>query len=52
MMTDMERRAAAARFAAEWQVRDDEKQETNLFWIVLLQKVGYKILKAHDLLNT
>lgn len=38
-MTDMERRAAAAQFAADWQGRGDEKQETSLFWIALLQKV-------------
>ncbi len=38
-MTDMERRAAAAKFVAEWQGRGDEKQETSLFWISLLQKV-------------
>ncbi len=39
MMTDVERRTAAAKFAAEWQGRGDEKQETSLFWIALLQKV-------------
>ncbi len=39
MMTEMERRTAAAKFAAEWQGRGDEKQETSLFWIALLQKV-------------
>jgi len=39
MMTDIERRAAATRFVAEWQGRGDEKQETSLFWISLLQKV-------------
>lgn len=38
-MTDMEKRAAAAKFAADWKGRGDEKQETSLFWIALLQKV-------------
>ncbi len=38
-MTDMEKRTAAARFAADWKGRGDEKQETSLFWIALLQKV-------------
>ena len=38
-MTDTERRSAAARFAADWKGRGDEKQETSLFWIALLQKV-------------
>jgi len=37
-MTDMERRTAAARFAAEWQMRDGEKQEISQFLIALLQK--------------
>ena len=35
----MEKRTAAARFAADWKGRGDEKQETSLFWIALLQKV-------------
>ena len=38
-MTDVERRAAAARFAADWRGRGDEKQETSIFWMSLLQKV-------------
>ncbi len=38
-MTDMEKRTAAARFAADWKDRGDEKQETSLFWIALLQRV-------------
>lgn len=38
-MTDVERRTTAARFAADWKGRGDEKQETSLFWITLLQKV-------------
>ena len=39
-MTDMEKRTAAAkRFAADWTGRGDEKQETQAFWLALLQKV-------------
>ena len=38
-MTDVEKRTAAARFAADWKGRGDEKQDTSLFWIALLQKV-------------
>ncbi len=38
-MTDAEHRAAAKQFAADWQGRGDEKQETQLFWISLLSKV-------------
>lgn len=38
-MTDVEKRIVAARFAADWKGRGDEKQETSLFWIALLQKV-------------
>ncbi len=38
-MTDVEKRAAAARFAEEWRGRGDEKQETQRFWIELLSKV-------------
>ncbi len=38
-MTDMEKRTAAAQFAMDWRDRGDEKQETSLFWIALLQKV-------------
>ena len=32
-------RSAAAKFAADWQGRGNEKQETQSFWITLLQKV-------------
>ena len=39
MMTDAERRFAAKQFAADWQGRGDEKQETQTFWLTLLQKV-------------
>ncbi len=38
-MTDTERRSAAAQFAADWRGRGDEKQETQAFWLALLQKV-------------
>ena len=35
----MEKRAAAKAFAADWNGRGDEKQETQAFWMALLQKV-------------
>jgi hypothetical protein len=38
-MTDVERRAAAKQFAIDWKDRGDEKQETQAFWMALLQKV-------------
>ena len=38
-MTDAEQRNAADKFAAEWQNRGDEKQETQRFWISLLRNV-------------
>lgn len=38
-MTDAQQRAAAKQFAADWQGRGDEKQETQRFWIELLTKV-------------
>ncbi|MBR5381556.1 MAG: class I SAM-dependent DNA methyltransferase, partial [Oscillospiraceae bacterium] len=38
-MTDLERRAAAKQFAADWKGRGDEKQETQLFWVSLLSRV-------------
>ena len=38
-MTDREKRAAARRFAADWQGRGDEKQETQSFWLALLRNV-------------
>ena len=38
-MTDMEQRAAAKAFVADWQGRRDEKQDTQSFWLALLQKV-------------
>ena len=38
-MTDVERRCAAAKFAADWKGQGDEKQEAQAFWLALLQKV-------------
>lgn len=38
-MTDAEQRLAAKQFASDWQGRGDEKQETQAFWLSLLQKV-------------
>ena len=38
-MTDMEQRTSAREFAAYWQSRGDEKQDTQTFWLSLLQKV-------------
>ena len=37
-MTDAAQRAAAKQFAADWKGRGDEKQETQAFWMALLQK--------------
>ena len=38
-MTDIERRMAAKQFAADWNGKGDEKQETQSFWLALLQTV-------------
>ncbi len=38
-MTENERKAAAKAFAEQWAGRGDEKQETQAFWLTLLQKV-------------
>ena len=38
-MTDIEQKAAAKQFVKDWTSRGDEKQETQLFWIDLLQNV-------------
>ena len=38
-MTDVQQRTAARQFAADWEDRGDEKQETQAFWLALLQKV-------------
>lgn len=39
-MTDVQQRAAAKKFAAYWKNRGDEKQETQRFWIDLLQRLS------------
>lgn len=38
-MTDVERRTAAKAFSEYWKDRGDEKQETQSFWLSLLQKI-------------
>ena len=38
-MNDMEQRTAARQFVTNWTGRGDEKQETQAFWMELLQKV-------------
>lgn len=38
-MSEMKQRTAAKQFAADWQGRGDEKQETQSFWLSLLSKV-------------
>ena len=38
-MTEKEQRAAAKQFAKDWAGRGDEKQDTQAFWLSLLQKV-------------
>ena len=38
-MTEKEQRAAAKQFAKDWAGRGDEKQDTQAFWMSLLQKV-------------
>ena len=38
-MTEAQQRAAAKKFVKDWTGRGDEKQETQLFWIALLQNV-------------
>ena len=38
-MTDAQQRQAAKQFAVDWKGRGDEKQETQAFWLALLQKV-------------
>lgn len=49
-MTDTERRLAARQFAVDWQGRGDEKQETQTFWLALLQKV-YGIAEPDKYIN-
>ena len=38
-MTNVEQRSAAAKFAADWDGQGDEKQDTQRFWLSLLQNV-------------
>ena len=38
-MTDVQQKLAARQFAKDWAGRGDEKQETQVFWIDLLQNV-------------
>ena len=38
-MTEAEKRLAAREYTADWEGRGDEKQETQAFWMALLQKV-------------
>ena len=38
-MTDAQKKIAAKQFAKDWAGRGDEKQETQVFWIALLQNV-------------
>lgn len=38
-MTEIEKRMAAAKFAENWKNRGDEKQDTQTFWLMLLQKI-------------
>ena len=38
-MTDIQKRAAARQFSKDWSGRGDEKQETQQFWMALLQKI-------------
>ncbi len=49
-MKDIEQRKAAKQFAADWQGRGDEKQETQTFWLALLQKV-YGVAEPDKLIS-
>lgn len=49
-MVDTEKRLAAKKFAAEWTGRGDEKQDTQTFWLTLLQKV-YGIEEPDKFIN-
>lgn len=49
-MTETERRLAARQFSVDWQGRGDEKQETQTFWLALLQKV-YGIAEPDKYIN-
>ena len=39
MLTDMQQRNAAKKFAAEWKDRGYEKGETHSFWLELLHDI-------------
>lgn len=47
-MTDKEQKKAAKEFTACWEGRDDEKQETQLFWIDLLQTCWKSKIPHHS----
>ena len=49
-MTDVQQRVAAKHFAAKWQNRGDEKQDTQSFWNALLRDV-YGIEKPEDMIQ-
>ena len=49
-MKDIEQRKATKQFAADWQGRGDEKQETQTFWLALLQKV-YGVAEPDKLIS-
>ncbi|MBQ9408506.1 MAG: class I SAM-dependent DNA methyltransferase [Clostridia bacterium] len=49
-MTEAEKRTAAKQFAKEWAGRGDEKQETQMFWVTLLQKV-YGVQNLDDFIK-
>ena len=49
-MKDIEQRKAAKQFAADWQGRGDEKQETQTFWLAFLQKV-YGVAEPDKLIS-
>lgn len=38
-MTDAEKRASAKQFSQDWAGRGDEKQDTQSFWLSLIQKL-------------
>ena len=38
-MTELQQKAAAKQFVKDWTGHGDEKQETQRFWIALLQNV-------------
>ena len=47
-MTEAERREAARKFINHWRGKGDEKQDSQLFWVSLLQDVyGMENVKEH-----